>query len=62
MNGIEVLIKELDPEYERCWYCKRLRHKSTMIVRDRTDHRPECIDEAECHAEYIKTELYLNIS
>ena len=58
----EELIKELDPEYERCWYCKKLRHKSTMIVRQRTDLKLECIDEQECHKEYLKTDVYLSMT
>ena len=57
---VKELIKEIDPDYHRCWYCQRIRHKSTMTVRSKVDGAVECIDEDECHEVYIETKRYLD--
>jgi len=56
---VKEIIEEIDPDYIRCWYCGRIRHKSTMITRHKVDGSLECINENECHEVFLDTKRYL---
>ena len=47
MQAVEELIKEIDPDYARCYTCKRLIHTSEMDFVFNIPH--SCKDILTCH-------------
>ena len=65
MNGIEVLIKELDPDYKRCSSCKRVLHKSKVNEwhsSDRTASYISCKDQWDCGSYKYRMDMAKNES
>jgi len=59
MNTKDI-IKEIDPEYHRCRWCRRLIHETRLLIGiDPSDNTPEyfcCVDSQDCKKHIAKRE------